>query len=308
MMRRLLAVLLPFAAAGCELREITFAEARDVIVAEVFLHANSPNQTAYLHRTATATGTARVHGARVFVLDEERAIEYELLATADSLCLSPAPPDALPDTGTCYEARMQLDAIRPGATYGLRIELPDRPAITGRTAVPGDFAIMQPEEALCRLDPGTTLPLVWTASDGAWVYLAQARFTGLLAALRAAGVSVQPTLREPLNLIGLAIGARDTTLAFPAAFGVFDRADEALHPVLLGIREGLPAGVDVQIAVAAADRNYVNWVRGGNFNPSGTIRVPSVSGGGTGVFGSLVTRRVSITTREEGTPCRSGPD
>jgi hypothetical protein len=40
----------------------------------------------------------------------------------------------------------------------------------------------------------------------------------------------------------------------------------------------------------------VNWVRGGSFNPSGTVRVPSISGGGTGVFGSLVTRTVRLHT------------
>lgn len=49
--------------------------------------------------------------------------------------------------------------------------------------------------------------------------------------------------------------------------------------------------------IAAGDRNYVNWLRGGRFNPSGMIRVPSVHGDGTGVFGSVAsTRRLLITT------------
>jgi hypothetical protein len=304
----LLIVALGVASAGCELREITFAAAEDVVVAEVILNADQRTQTAYLHRTATANRTARVHGARVFIVDEARDDQYELLAAPDSLCLTPAPPSALPSTGSCHEARLPMDAIRPGAAYSLRIELPDRPPITGRTTVPGGFAILRPTEAACRLEPGSTLPLLWTSSSGAWVYVLQARFTGLLDALRADGLAIPATLREPLNLLGLAIGGTDTTAMFPGGFGVFDRGDEALHPVLVALREGLPAGVDAQIVVSAADRNYVNWARGGNFNPSGTIRVPSVTGGGTGVFGSIVGRRVLVNTRGAGEPCLSGPD
>jgi hypothetical protein len=44
----------------------------------------------------------------------------------------------------------------------------------------------------------------------------------------------------------------------------------------------------VRLTVAAVDRNYVNGVRGGSFNPSGRVRVSSVTGDGEGVFGSLV--------------------
>lgn len=51
--------------------------------------------------------------------------------------------------------------------------------------------------------------------------------------------------------------------------------------------------------MAAGDRNYVNWVRGGNFNPSGQVRVPSIVGDGTGVFASLVSRERILVTRDE---------
>ena len=44
------------------------------------------------------------------------------------------------------------------------------------------------------------------------------------------------------------------------------------------------------VTVTAANRNYVNWARGGNFNPSGRVSIPSVTGDGTGVFGATVTR------------------
>jgi hypothetical protein len=291
------------AVTACELREITYAAAQDIVVAEVILQADSRIQTAYLHRTATATGSARVLGARVFVRDEEFDTEFELLATADSICLTPPPQGPAPAIGVCHAAVVAPDAVRPGAVYSLHVELPDRPPLRGTTHVPGAFAVVQPAAASCRLDPWTPLVLTWTRAEGAWVYVMQARFTGLAAALRAEGEAVPGGVPEPLDLLGLAIGAADTTVLFPAGFGLFDRGDDALHPVLLAIRHGLPANVSAAVAVAAADRNYVNWVRGGSFNPSGTVRVPSITGGGTGVFGSLVTRRVAVHTGPDGPAC-----
>jgi len=309
-MRRHLSVA-PLAAvltlAACELQEITFAPTRDVVIAEVILQAGARVQTAYLHRTSTLERDARVFGARVIIFDEERGTELELIAAADSLCLTPAPPGPLPSIGSCHAAVVgESNAIRPGATYSLRVELPDREPLVARTTVPGDFRITTPTLSGCRLAPATELTLEWTASEGAWVYLTQARFRGLAAALRGSGVEVPAVVPDPLNLVGLAIGAADTTMAFPGGFGVFDRADEALAPVLLAIRDGLPPGVTAEVAVASADRNYVNWVRGGNFNPSGTVRVPSVSGGGSGVFGSLVVRRVTMQTTGLLPPCSGG--
>jgi hypothetical protein len=278
---------------ACELREVTFTVPDDVIVAEVILHAETPVQTAYLHRTVSRDRPPMVHHARAFVTDEARGEEHEMHADQDSLCLVPA-PEPQSYTGTCYAARLPLHAIRPGASYRLRIDLPDRPDIRGRTTVPGYFQMITPEPAACTLPPGTPMTLAWTPSGGAWVYVTQARFRNLLAPLRAGGVPVPAAAREPFDLLGLAIGATDTTMAFPGGFGLFDRGDEVLHPILLAIRNGLPAGAIAEVVVAAADQNYVNWVRGGNFNPSGTVRVPSVTGGGTGVFGSLVTRRAVV--------------
>ncbi|HSJ24649.1 MAG TPA: hypothetical protein VK929_08280 [Longimicrobiales bacterium] len=304
---RLLSLVTVVSLAACELQEIVIATASDTVVAEVVLHAGSPAQTAYLHRSVTPGGTARVHGARVFIEDQERGGEFELVATDDDVCLVPAPPPALAGVGTCHAATVPADAVRPGATYSLRVELPDRAPLQATTRVPSDFDFVMPSVASCRLSPGTTLPLVWTRADGAWVYVMQARFSGLASALRRQGVSVPPATPEPLDLLGVAIGASDTTMTFPAGFGVFDRASEALHPVLVAIQDGLPSDVETEVVVAAADRNYVNWVRGGSFNPSGTVRVPSVTGAdpaaGTGLFGSLVTRSVRIRTAIGGVPC-----
>jgi hypothetical protein len=102
---------------------------------------------------------------------------------------------------------------------------------------------------------------------------------------------------EPLELLGLAISAADTEIVLPAEFGLFDRftVDQALLAVL---QQGLPAGTRAEVTIAAADRNYVNGVRGGSFNPSGRVRISSVTGDAVGVFGSLVPLAASV---------RSGP-
>ncbi len=56
------------------------------------------------------------------------------------------------------------------------------------------------------------------------------------------------------------------------------------------------------MTVAAADRNYINGVRGGSFNPSGQVRISSVTGDGVGVFGSLVPLQAAV----EAGPARAG--
>jgi hypothetical protein len=281
------AVLLVLAAglvSGCELREVTAAEAQDVVVAEVILRAGVAVQTAYLHRTATVEGTARVFDARIEVREAASGAMFEYLADADSLCLTPAPPPGLGSTGTCYVSHGTTDMVRPGARYHLRIALKDGGVMTGTTTVPGDFTVLTPATGTCELEPMTTLELVWTRSAGASLYIIGAQMRNLRAALTAAGTPVPPGM-DP-ELVGLSVTAADTTLLFPGELGLFSRFDEELHPILIAIREGLPPHVVAMLGVAAVDNNYVNWVRGGTFNPSGMVRISSLDGDGHGVFGS----------------------
>ena len=77
---------------------------------------------------------------------------------------------------------------------------------------------------------------------------------------------------------------------------MFDRFDPDLTEALAAIQGGLPPDVRAEVVIGAADRNYVNWERGGVFNPSGFVRIPSVAGEGTGVFGSVVPRSFQLTT------------
>jgi hypothetical protein len=131
------------------------------------------------------------------------------------------------------------------------------------------------------------------------------RVLGLRPILAERGIIDAP---DPLDLQGLAVSAEDTTLVLPDEFGVFERF-EYDQDVLRALQGGFPDGVDVVLMVAAADRNYVNGVRGGRFNPSGPVRISSVVGDGVGVFGSLVPLYVRIDVHPpDGTAsCRGTP-
>lgn len=301
----MLLLLLVLVLAGCELQGITVATPDDVVIAEVVLRAGASMQTAYLHRTATG-GSARVFDAHVEVTEHGTSQSYVFEAAADSLCLKDQPVVPVPSTGTCYLARRAggSSLVRPGGTYSLRIRLPDGRELTGTTRVPGEFELVTPADRVCGLAPNHIIELTWRAAAGASVYIISTRLSGLRSALRAAGTPIEGD--DPVDLFGLSITAADTTLSFPDELGLFNRFDSNLHPIMLAIRTGLPANVRVDGVVAAADRNYVNWVRGGNFNPSGLVRISSIQGDGFGVFGSLSLQDFQLWTEapHRPPPCR----
>ncbi|HUF69945.1 MAG TPA: hypothetical protein VMM79_14970 [Longimicrobiales bacterium] len=281
--------------AGCSLTETSLADGNDIVIAELVLRAgDTAPQRAFLYRTIGSGQASVVSGAAIEVSDAAgRAMTFVEVPARNCIDDVMGPVD-----GTCYIQDGDAVAILAGSTYSLRITLRDGSVLTGTTTVPGDFEIGTPSDAVCRLDPGTTIDLRWTPARDAWVYVTEAGLNGLAEALAAQGIELED---EPLRLLGLSISREDTTLAFPTGFGLFDRADPAVADALLAIRDGLPPGVRASVVVAAADRNYVNWVRGANFNPSGLVRVPSVRGDGTGVFGSIVARAVVLTTVPEST-------
>jgi hypothetical protein len=283
------ALLLP----ACELQEVTLAEGDDIVVVEIVLRAEEPVQLAFLHRTRT-TDSATVPGAVVEVRDAQTGGRLTFGPVSETQCLDFENERPGQPLGSCYRSNPGGPAIRPGARYTLQVTLPDGGVITGETTVPGSFALNRPASNPCRLAVDSTVEFVWTRADSAWAYLAETRLAGLRDALRRRNIPIGGN--GPVRLIGLSVGREDTTLAFPREFGVFDRADPDLTDALVAIQNGLPADVFGAIVVAATDRNYVNWVRGGNFNPSGQVRVASVRGDGTGVFGSLVPRTQNLST------------
>jgi hypothetical protein len=160
--------------------------------------------------------------------------------------------------------------------------------------VPLDFTVPSASvgsgsDLVCSLAPETTFILTWTRSPGAASYVADLSIFGLAQA----GILAP----EPFELRGLAVSDTDTTIALPAEFGVFERLNYNAE-LFKAIENGFPGGIQLSVALAAADRNWVNSVRGGNFNPSGLIRISTVVGDGVGVFGSLVVKHISIPVRE----------
>jgi hypothetical protein len=285
----------------------------DMPVVEAVLRTDAVVQEILLHRTVGGAGSPAEPDARVRVTASSgRVVEF----TPDGdICFATGPVDAGGEPrpqGTCYRSsHTEGRWVEPGEAYELTVETSRGERLRGRTVVPGAFALVELPHAagtetpqVCAIPAGTLLPIRWTQSRGAWAYVAPLRIRGLRLALAPEGIDAP----EPLDLLGLAVTAADTSIVLPSEFGVFDRfrLDQDLLRALQG---GLPPGVTVDLAVAAADRNYVNGVRGGSFNPSGQVRISSIAGDGVGVFGSLVPLHARIVVDPPGggvPPCPAG--
>ncbi|MDP2956532.1 MAG: hypothetical protein Q8N53_08925 [Longimicrobiales bacterium] len=289
------AVLASLAGAGCTLEEITLVEAEDVVVGEVYVQVSAgpggeSRATAWLHRTLEGGSPAShpVPGAEVLITSS-RGLSLELASTSDNTCAWSTPVEG---TGTCYATSAELAGeLKPGDVLEVEIALPGGGLLRGASTVPGDFRLVTPGAAgRCRVDPLTPFEVRWSASAGAWAYVNETLISGLRAALAPQGITVE---KDPLYLLGLAVSSSDTTIVFPGEFGVFDRfgLDQGLA---LALQKGLPGQTEARVTITAADRNYVNWVRGGNFNPSGLVKIPSLRGDGTGVFAATLSRSFEV--------------
>ncbi len=291
----LLVLLLGAGAAGCQLREVTLAQPADVVVAEAVLEAGANVQFAWLHRTLGGD-SLRVSGANVQVTSAYGSlIAFREVPAGE--CVDSSRTFAPGRAGSCYAAATRPEDVLPGARYTLTVVTADGRRLSGTTTVPGPFRLTRPAslsgpgEPGCVLAPHTLLPLVWTRSSGTWIYVSEARMTHVRRAL-------DPNAPDdsPLDVQGFSVSAQDTTIVFPSEFGLFQRADSLDAPVLRALQTGLPAGVFATVMIAAADANYVNWVRRGSFNPSGAVQIPSVRGDGTGMFGSVAPVRFDLTS------------
>jgi hypothetical protein len=291
------AALLAVGLAGCSLEEITLVESEDVVVAEVYVQvaaggSGENRATAWLHRTLDggARSSRPVPGADVLVTGPG-GFSVELAPAPDEICVSTVP---VRGTGSCYATSADFAArFRPGDVLRLEIALPGGGLLRGTSTVPGDFRLLTPAQpGRCVVEALTPLEVRWTRSTGAWAYVNETLVAGLRAALASQGITVE---QDPLYLFGLSVAAADTTIVFPGEFGVFNRF-ELDQGVALALQRGLPEATSARVVITAVDRNYVNWVRGGNFNPSGQVKVPSLHGDGTGVFGSSVSRRFEVAS------------
>ena len=291
---RLMAMALLTGAVACALEEVTVVDVEDVVVAEIFLQLNrapggESRLTAFLHRTVGGAGSGfhEVPGA-VVVISRPGDFSVELAQAALDDCVASTPEGG---TGTCYVAAPSLAAsFEPGDQLEARITLPDGGVVFGTSQVPGDFSLQNvPDGGYCTLPAQTSLEVRWSSSEGAWAYVNETSVMGLADFFAPAGIEVADTL----YLLGLSVSAADTTVVFPGEFGVFNRF-ELDREVSLQLQQGLPPDTRADVTITATDRNYVKWARGGNFNPSGQVRVPSLRGDGTGLFATVVVRTFSV--------------
>lgn len=300
MKRVAIAAAAVFSLAGCTIADVTVAPGEDRLVVEGVLRTDARAQFILLHRAVQSGVAEGERGAQVVVTRGDGArVTFQESPPA---CYSIDPAYLGSDTpieirGTCYASPNAAGRwVEPGATYALSVRTTRGEEARGRTTVPGGFGLNgvpvsrlndQPPVA-CSLPPETPLALTWTQAAGAWGYIAPLQIGGLSAVLPD---SIDAP--DPLELIGVSVSAADTSLVLPGEFGVFDRF--SLNQSLLRVLQaGLPGGTTARVVVAAADRNYINGVRGGSFNPSGPVRISSIVGDGVGVFGSLVPLHASI--------------
>ncbi len=280
---------------GCELREVSLVRPEGFLVGEAYVLVGDGDDqvTVFLHETV-GTGDPAVLASASVRVRVAQILELILEPQFPEVCLMPGAAEGV--KGACFAAGPEIDGmIRPGDRVEVEISLKDGRSLRGSTVLPGELHLLQPRNTpLCALPPGRHLPLVWGRAAGAWAYSAESSIWGLRKALEGRGVEVE---KDSVALQGLAVSEKDTVIVFPREFGIFSRV-QLQREVALALQEGLPRGSAAVITLAALDRNYVNWVRGGNFNPSGPVRVPSLRGDGTGVVASAVRRSLGVVGSE----------
>lgn len=286
-----LALGVAFATGGCELEEVSVALPQDVLVAEAFVLVGDGEDraSAFLHWTLGTRSARDLLGSSATLILGD-TLGLPLLTGGEVECLLPGSTEEV--EGVCLTAESGVEEfLAPGDRLELEILLADGRELRGGTLVPENLRLLRPRaRPVCSLPPQRLLEIVWNRSAGAWAYYAETTIWNLRVALAPLGIQVEA---DSVALLGLAVSESDTTIVFPSEFGVFNRGT-LQQEVALALQEGLPAGAVAEVTVAALDRNWVNWVRGGNFNPSGTVRIPSLRGDGLGVLGSAVRRTVTI--------------
>ena len=282
--RTVVSLLLVLASAGCSIQETLIVELEDLVVAEVHVEIGGAllggnRVMAFLHRTL---GTS-VPGAGV-VITRGGTSSVELQEADQDACYQDRRT-----RGTCYVASQEVaDKFQPGEQLELTIELSDGRTLRSATTIPGEFTLTGIEDgSRCLLPVDTPLTVQWSRSNDTWAYISETLIVGLENSLSGAVASVNEA--DSLWLLGLSLSASDTTIVFPTEFGIFQRFDLDAE-IAAQLQKGLTPGTQASVTVTAANRNYANWARGGNFNPSGRVSIPSVTGDGTGVFGATVTR------------------
>ena len=305
---------------GCELPESSITEPEDIVIAEAHLSVANEFLETPGGPVPTTTLTARVFLHRTFPSDPATVPASVTIRSSDGTTVLDLPAvgqescrlffqfgdgsTSPPPTGSCYRMELSPSPLDPGTPVELEVQTADGERLTAASRIPQAFDLVGLEsgelelpggrlQRLCLVRPGTRYRVSWTSSEGAWAFLGETVILGLDQALP--GVDVP----SELYLNGLALRG-DTSIVFPSDFGIFDRFDLD-RDLSLALQEGMPEGTSAVVSITSVDRNTVNWARGGNFNPSGAVRIPSVFGDGTGVFGTGVQHEFTVWALDDPT-------
>ena len=196
--------------------------------------------------------------------------------------------------GSCHTASTASALFAPGEVLTLTVTTPDGSVLEGTSRMPDAFVPqgLSVEDGRCRVEPDTGYRFAWPAVDGAWAHVGEAEITGLSPELW----SSDDPLYLPVTVLGR--GREVTEMVFPGDF-LLELLSDVDHLVLhRTLRTGLPGGAKADVAIAALDRNWANWIREGRANINGVVVIPSVFGDGTGMFGTAVRWKVSVESRD----------
>lgn len=278
---------------GCDLANVEIiVPVPDLVVAEatvvLTVDPTDPDR-AYTHILAITTRYPDgghphgVHGASIHVIGESGR-SVRLLEEPD-----PVPNCVDRDFfGSCYRATSSSAIFSPGERLSLEVVLPDGGVLRGESRMPGIFSAVDLFllDGRCRLSPNSNYRFTWAPVEGTAAYLGEVGVGGI------GHLEVEDRISWTTTFVG---GAR-TEVVFPRGFlTTIEVSDPEFARAL---RTGLPEGAVADIAIGAMDLNWTNWIREGRINLNGDVRVPSVFGDGTGVFGTAVRWRISLESRE----------
>ncbi len=174
----------------------------------------------------------------------------------------------------------------------LLIDTPDGKHLFGESTIPGLFtpSRLSLQDGRCRVNPETNYRIYWGPIRGTWAHIAEAEFMGLRRNLWD-----DP---DPLYLTAAWMArSYPSEMTFPRKL-IEDGVTFSARKAARRLATGLPWGVTADLAVAAIDRNWTNWIRPGQINVAGEVPVPSVFGHGTGMFGTAVRWTATIESRD----------
>ena len=232
----------------------------------------------------------RVPNASVRIVGSPgRMLQLEELPDTSEACRSAG---EVATAGTCYIASVPSAYFAPLEELTLLVDTPDGKHLFGESTIPGLFtpSRLSLQDGRCRVNPETNYRIYWGSIRGTWAHIAEAEFMGLRRNLWD-----DP---DPLYLT-----AAWMARSYPSEMGFPRKLIEGDVPfsarkAARRLETGLPWGVTVDLAVAAIDRNWANWIRPGQINVAGEVPVPSVFGDGTGMFGTAVRWTATIESRD----------